>query len=94
MDLSNNYWHTWAVEVTPTRISWFVDGRVERTETRPAALSGVPLTLRLELTAVPGEEMNLSRLQVDTVRYFTLKSPDRKSVDAPATTLRTYADAC
>ena len=94
MNLSNDYWHTWAVEVTPRRISWFVDGYVQRTETRPAALSGVPLTLRLELTAVPGQTMNTSRLQVDTVRYFPLKSANKKSVKAPRTVLRKYAAAC
>jgi hypothetical protein len=94
MNLSNDYWHTWAVEVTPRRVSWFVDGKIRRTETRPAATSGIPLTLRLQLTAVPGAKMNQSRLQVDTVRYFTLKSPNKKSIKAPRTTLRKYAGAC
>lgn len=94
MNLSNDYWHTWAVEVTPRRVSWFVDSKVQRTEWRPAATSGVPLTLRLQLTAVPGERMNESRLQVDTVRYFTLKSKNKKPVKAPQLRLRKYAGAC
>ena len=46
---------------------------------------GFDRLMRLELTAVPGQQMNRSRLQVDTVRYFTLKSPNKKPVDAPAT---------
>jgi hypothetical protein len=94
MNLSSGYWHTYAVEVTPRRISWFTDGRVRATERRPAALSGVKLALRLKLTAKPGERMNQSRLQVDTVRYFTLKSPNDKSIKAPRPTRGTYGRAC
>lgn len=94
LNLRNDYWHTWAVEVTPRRISWFVDGYVRATERRPAALSGIPLTIRFQLQDQPGRTMNASRLQVDTVRYFTLKSPNRKSVKAPAPTRRRYAGAC
>jgi hypothetical protein len=94
MNLSNNYWHTYAVEVTPKRISWYTDGVVRRTERRPEALSGIPLALRLQLTAVPGQTMNWSRLQVDTVRFFTLKSKNKKSTRAPQPAQGTYADAC
>lgn len=94
MNLENNYWHTFAVEVTPKRISWFVDGKVRRTERRKEALHGLPMALRLELRAVPGETMNLSRLQVDTVRYFSLKSPNDKSIRARRPVHRTYAEAC
>jgi hypothetical protein len=94
MNLSNNYWHTYGVEVTPKRISWFVDGKVRATERRPDALSGVPLAFRLQLQAVPGATMNQSRLQVDTVRYFTLHSPNDLPVRAPQPTEGTYAGAC
>lgn len=94
LNLTNDYWHTYAVEVTPRRISWFVDGQVRATERRKAALSGVPLTLRLQLQAVPGKRMNRSRMQVDTVRYFTLKSPNEKSVRAPQPTQRRFGGAC
>src|SRR4051812_28839927 len=51
-------WHTFAVEVTPEHISWFVDARVISTERRPEAYSGVPLTVRFSLRAVPGKAMN------------------------------------
>jgi len=93
-ELGNDYWHTYGVEVTPRRISWFVDGEVQATERRPEALSGVPLDLRLQLQAVPGATMNDSRLQVDTVRYFTLKSANDLPVRAPRPVMRPYADAC
>ena len=94
MDLSDGYWHTYAVQVTTKRIAWFVDGVARAVENRPEALSGIPLTLRLQLQAVPGEAMNRSRLQVDTVRYFTLKTPSRKPVRGRLPALGTYADAC
>jgi hypothetical protein len=94
MNLTNNYWHTYGVEVTPTRIAWFVDGVARAVEKRPEALSGVPLALRLQLQDVQGETMNQSWLQVDTVRYFTLKTPNKKPVRGGEPVLGTYADAC
>jgi hypothetical protein len=94
MNLADDYWHTYAVEVTPKRIAWFTDGVARAVENRPAALSGIPLTLRLQLQAVPNETMNWTRLQVDTVRYFTLKTPNKKPVRGGEPVLGTYADAC
>ena len=46
LQLSDNEFHTYAVEVTPDHVSWFVDTKVIRTETRPAALAGVALSRR------------------------------------------------
>jgi hypothetical protein len=94
MNLTNNYWHTYAVQVTSKRIAWFVDGVARAVENRPEALSGIPLTLRLQLQAVPDKTMNLSRLQVDTVRYFTMKTPSKKPVRGALPETGTYADAC
>jgi hypothetical protein len=87
-------WHTFAVEVTPTRISWFVDAHVISTERRPEAMSGVPLTVRIKLDPVPGARMNRTRVQFDWLRYWTLAKPNDKSVKAPAPTLGTYKKAC
>jgi hypothetical protein len=94
MNLTNGYWHTYAVQVGAKRIAWFVDGVARAVENRPEALSGIPLTLRLQLQAVRGEAMNRSRLQVDTVRYFTLKTPSNKPVRGSLPESGTYADAC
>jgi hypothetical protein len=93
-NLANDRWHTWAVEVTRSHISWFVDAHVVRTERRPAALSGVPLTVRFAMQAVPGQTMNQSRMQMDWMRYWNAGSPSKKSVAAPQTTQTTYAGAC
>jgi hypothetical protein len=80
---TRDHWHTFAVEVTPKRISWFVDARVVATETRPAALSGVPLTVRFRLAATKGATMNRARMQMDWLRYWTLRKPDSRSTAAP-----------
>jgi hypothetical protein len=87
-------WHTFAVEVTPTRISWFVDAHVISTERRPEALSGVPFTPRISLKAVPGTRMNRTRVQLDWMRYWTLDKPNDKSVAAPAPVAGTNRKAC
>lgn len=94
MKLTNDYWHTYGVEVTRKRITWFTDGKARSVERRPAALSGVPLALRLQLTAAPGKTMNHSRLQVDTVRFFTLKSKNKKPVRGPHLRRSRYGHAC
>ncbi|MEO5710264.1 MAG: hypothetical protein ABIQ59_10630 [Nocardioidaceae bacterium] len=93
-NLANDRWHTWAVEVTRNHISWFVDAQVVRTERRPAALSGVSLTVRFAMEAVPDQTMNLSRMQMDWMRYWSASSPSKKSIAAPPTTQTTYAGAC
>ena len=94
LNLGNDLWHTFAVEVTPKRISWFVDAHVLRTERRSEALSGVPFTVRFRMVGEPGKAMNRSRMQMDWVRYFTLRKPNSKSVDAPQPTRGSFAGAC
>jgi beta-glucanase (GH16 family) len=87
-------WHTFAVEVTPEHISWFVDAHVISTERRPEAYSGVPLTVRFSLNAKPGTPMNRVSMQMDWLRYWTLAKPNDKSISAPAPAVGTYAKAC
>ncbi|MFC4784898.1 hypothetical protein ACT8ZV_10500 [Nocardioides sp. MAHUQ-72] len=94
LDLSNDRWHTFGVEVTHRRISWFVDAHVIRSERRPKALSGVPFTVRFSMDAPRGARMNQSRMQMDWLRYFDLHRPNQKSVKAPPTTRGRYAGAC
>jgi hypothetical protein len=89
-----DHWHTFAVEVTTSHISWFVDAHVTSTERRPAAISGVPLTVRFSLVAVPGQAMNSARMQMDWLRYWTLAKPNDKSIAAPAPTMTRFAGAC
>ena len=98
LDLGKDRWHTYAVEVTPTRISWFVDAKVITSELRPEALSGVPLTVRFTMQAPDGPTgtmaMNRSRMQMDWLRYWSTKTPNTKSVVAPEATQKVYPAAC
>ena len=90
----SNYFHTYAVEVTRTHISWFVDAHVVRTERRPAALSGQLMTFRFALVAQPGQRMNHSRMQADWVRYWSYNRPSTRSIKAPQMTSGLYGEAC
>ena len=66
------------MEITPDHISWFVDTKVMRTETRPAALAGVKYRPELVMEAVPDAVMRASWLQADWVRGYTLKRHERE----------------
>lgn len=92
--IRNEHFHTLAVEVTPKHVAWFVDAHVVRIERKPAASSGVPLTIRIGLTAKPGRTMNRTMLQYDWMRYWTLRQPDAKPLNAPSARAVTYKNAC
>lgn len=93
-DLGDNVWHTYAVEVTRKRISWFVDTRVVRTERRAAALTGTRFQLRFRLDSVRRKRMNPTRMQMDWVRYYSLERSNAKSVKAPSTRRGSYNPDC
>jgi len=92
--LTDNEFHTYAVEVTPDHISWFVDTRVIMTERRSSARTGAKYTVRFRLAGSSGTKMNKGRMQMDWVRYYTLDRPNAKSIEAPQAALGTYAQAC
>lgn len=94
LSLADAEWHTFAVEVTDRKITWFVDAHAVRRERRRAALSGVPLTVRFSMVDVPGERMNPSRMQLDWLRYFGLDRPNAEPTVAPRPQRTTYAGAC
>jgi hypothetical protein len=82
LDLRSRAWHTYAVEVTPDHISWFVDTQVVRTERRPEALAAVELRPQFQIIGQAGQQMRTSRMQMDWVRYYDLERPNAKSIDA------------
>jgi Glycosyl hydrolases family 16 len=90
MTLGRWNWHTYAVEVTRRRISWFIDAHVVATVRNSRASSDVRLTPRLRLRGVPGAAMDRARIGLDWVRHWTLERPNEKSVRAPAPTVKTY----
>lgn len=94
LDLRSRAWHTYAVEVTPDHISWFVDTRVVRTERRPAALAGTTFHPQFHLIGQPGQQMNTSRMQMDWVRYYDLHRPNAKPIRAPRMHRAALAASC
>ncbi len=94
MDLSSDRWHTYAVEVTPERIVWFVDSHAVFTARPDPALAGVPLTVRFTMEAKPDRVMNVARMQMDWMRHFSLAAPNTLSVDAPPTEVGVYNKGC
>lgn len=94
LDLGPGQFHTYAIEVTKTHLSWFVDAHVVMTERRTTARSGTTYAVRFRLVAKQGARMNPGRMQMDWVRYYTLDRPNAMSIDAPRARLGTYPDAC
>ncbi len=94
LPLSDNEFHTYAVEVTPDHISWFVDTKVIMTERRSSARTGALYTVRFRLYGPARATMNKGRMQMDWVRYYTLARPNAQSITAPRATLGTYSSAC
>lgn len=71
--IGNDEWHTVAVEIKPTRISFYLDAHVVAKEARPASRLDVPLRLRYSLVPVAHSVMRDTRLQLDWARYWTLR---------------------
>jgi hypothetical protein len=94
LDLRPGPFHTYAVEVTPTHVSWFVDTRVIMTERRDAALSGATYAFRFRLADTSGARMNPGRMQMDWLRYYSLARKNARSIAAPPASQGTYAGAC
>lgn len=94
VDLGADRWHTFAVEVKPKRISWIVDSHVVAQERREEAMSGALFTVRFTMKAVPGVQMNPSRMQMDWLRYFTLERKNRPALKGPKAKRGLYREAC
>ncbi len=94
LDLRQDVFHTYAVEVTPDHISWFIDTRVVMTEPRSAARTGAPYAVRFRMVAPPGARMNRGRMQMDWVRYYSLERKNAQSIAAPQATLGRYDGPC
>ena len=93
-DLDDYAWHTYAVEVTPDHISWFVDTKVMMTERRPEALAGNPFRMQFRLEPVHGKRMDSTRMQMDWVRYYTMDRPNALPIEAPRARIQEFTTAC
>ena len=50
--------------------------------------------LKFELRALKGKKMHPARMQMDWMRYWTMRAPNERSVKAPQFELSTYNGAC
>lgn len=82
-----------AVEVSKSHISWFKDGELVGTVRSPAAVSDVPMTLRLSLVGDGQNEMNRTQAISDWMRGFSL---DRGTLTTDGPTLHrgTFNGGC
>jgi hypothetical protein len=94
MNLYNNHFHTYAIEVTPDHISWFVDTKVIHTERRDDALRGIEYRPRFRLQGATGEKHRTTWMQMDWVRHYDLSRPNAKSIKAPRMKKGVYKDPC
>jgi hypothetical protein len=94
LDLGKDVFHTYAVEVAPDHVSWFVDTRVVMTERRDQARSGATYRVQLRMQAPAGAVMNRSRMQLDWVRYYTLDRPGARPIEAPQALATAYGGTC
>lgn len=83
-------WHTYAIEVAPDHVSWFVDGAVAMTDTNPAAITGVDWTTNIQLDAYHPSGLAPSNLQVDYLRFYPLPSSGVPTVPGPAPSAGAY----
>jgi hypothetical protein len=83
-------WHTYAIEVAPDHISWFVDGKIAMTTTQRAAITGVDWTMNIQLDAYYPSGLAPSNMQVDFFRYYPLPKSGVPPIQGPAPTTTDY----
>lgn len=72
-------WRVWAVEVTKTSVSWFLDGHIIRRLPINNAMGGRPLHVRLSLLSAPGApQMAPLATQADWFRFYPLGRTTKK----------------
>jgi len=86
-------WHTYGVEVTPSRVVWFLDGRSVAVLPQAAAAGGTALVPRIALRGQDGVAMSATRVNSDWVRYYPLDRPDGRRITG-VTVPRTVSPDC
>lgn len=73
-------WHVWAVELRPTVITWFLDGKVVRRAPRPASTQNLKFSFRQGTLSslTPGVHTAFTSTQMDWARYYSLKKLTKK----------------
>jgi len=87
-------WNTYAVELRPHRISWFVDDQLVMTTRSPHAVPNIPYRLRFRIQGPGSGSYRAPWLQMDWARYFDLHLPNAHHLVAPSATSTTFASKC
>lgn len=88
-DVSHNY----AVEVAKDHITWYLDGAPIATVKSRAAVSDVPMTLRLSLQGKGSSEMNRTRAIFDWMRAWPIDT-GRRVTNGHQMTAGKHSDSC
>ncbi len=83
-------WHTYAIEVAPDHISWFVDGRIAMTTTDRAAITGTKWTTNVQLDAYHPTGLAPSNMQVDYFRFYPLPADGARLIPGPVPTVDNF----
>lgn len=94
LQLNQGWFHTYAIEITKTHISWFVDTKVIHTERRDDALRGIEYRPRFRLQGKDKTRHRTTWMQMDWVRHYDLARPNAKSIKAPGMRKGEYKDPC
>jgi hypothetical protein len=92
--LHQGWFHTYAIEITKKRITWFVDTKVVRVERRPDALRGIEYRPRFRLQGKAKTKHRTTWMQMDWVRHYDLSRPNAKPIRGPRMTQGVYKDPC
>jgi hypothetical protein len=86
--------HSFAVEVTRSHVTWFLNGRSLATVRSRKAAPGVPLTPKLSLVGRGNQEMRRTRVLYDWQRGWRLNKQARKAPRGPSLKAKNYAKSC
>lgn len=92
--LHQGWFHTYAIEITKKRITWFVDTKVVRVEKRPDALRGIEYRPRFRIQGGEKKRYRTTWMQMDWVRHYDLSRPNAKPIRGPRMTKGEYKDPC
>jgi len=86
--------HSFAVEVTRSHVTWFLDGRSLATVSGRKAAPGVPLTPKLSLVADGRKEMRRTRVLYDWQRGWHLNKQARRAVKGTGLQAKNFSKSC
>ena len=86
--------HSFGIEVTRSKITWFLDGEILATVKNRKAVPGVPLTPRLSLVGQGQQEMRRTRVLYDWQRGWVLNKQAKKPAKGKGLKSKKLKGAC